>query len=68
MTEAYDQLRSIADDLKSLMAFWSAWIEGEAGWKELAEWTRQRGRVAAIPYIRSVQQVRKPSLDSQRKR
>ncbi|BGP68084.1 N-alpha-acetyltransferase, non-catalitic subunit [Rhodotorula toruloides] len=54
--EAYDQLRTMASDLKGLMSFWSAWIEGDAGWKDLAEWTRERARKPSIPYIRSVQQ------------
>ncbi|BGO89299.1 RHTO0S07e00496g1_1 [Rhodotorula toruloides] len=54
--EAYDQLRNMASDLKGLMSFWSAWIEGDAVWKDLAEWTRERGRKASVPYMRSIQQ------------
>ncbi|BGP29785.1 N-alpha-acetyltransferase, non-catalitic subunit [Rhodotorula toruloides] len=54
--EAYDQLHNIPSELKGLVSFWSAWIEGNSGWKDLAEWTRERGRKASVPYIRSVQQ------------
>ncbi|BGP22547.1 N-alpha-acetyltransferase, non-catalitic subunit [Rhodotorula toruloides] len=54
--EAYGQLLDIARDVKGLMALWSAWVEGDAGWKDLAEWTRERGKKPSVPYTRSMQQ------------
>ncbi|BGP37661.1 N-alpha-acetyltransferase, non-catalitic subunit [Rhodotorula kratochvilovae] len=53
---AYDLLRALVADLESLMRLWERWRVGHAGWKELHEWCRARGRNEAAPYVRSLQQ------------
>lgn len=66
---AIDQTRELCDDLEELVLLVQAWDQDDADkgldrrWTRLEEWARGRGRkgARAVPYMRSLQQVRFPS-------